>query len=181
MSELTGSHRLLFFIGDNTTEAQGDPINLAGVAGIFSGTNTPISTPADSMNITVPLTPTLMEKNIALSANDTVPVLTHQLHWVLQRVNDDSSGFTTVSVCDIKSLQVAVVSHIAEYPEDKTQLPIKSDPTTYVQPTAGKDGGLQPGNAAPVGEVSAVPVNGTLSGNSTTMTRRSLQKLGVVS
>ncbi len=49
-------------------------------------------------------------------------------------------------------------------------LPVKSDPLTYYTPTAGKDGGLQPGEAPPVGDV-APPVLDYLAGTNATAAR----------
>lgn len=156
-TELTGSHRIRFFIG---AEQSND--NLAGVAAIFANPSTPLSTPNDQINASVPLTSTLVEKEVGLSPSDTVPVLRDQLDWVVERRTEDGTGFIAIRTADLTSLVVSVVSNEADYPVDKSRLPIKGAPVTYYEPTEGKVGGLQPGEQPPVG-VQIANVDGTSS------------------
>lgn len=143
---MTGSHRIRFFIGGPKTND-----NLAGVAAIFANPSTPISTPNNQINASVPLTATLVDKNIALDPNDTIPVLKEQLNWVVERRTDDGAGFTTIKTSDLSSLVISIVSNEANYPDDKSQLPTKGSPVTYYEPTTGKIGGLHPGDGPKIG------------------------------
>ena len=145
-TEVIGSHRIRIFIG---AEQSND--NLAGVAAIFANPSTPLSTPNDQINASVPLTPTLVDKDIGLSAEETVAVLKDQLTWVVERRNDDGTGFTAIETSSLSSLVVSVISNEADYPVDKSQLPTKGDPVTYYEPTEGKVGGLQRGEKPKVG------------------------------
>ena len=154
-SELVGSHRIRVFIGEDQSAT-----NLAGVAAIFANPNTPLSTPNDQINASIPLTPTLVEQNVGLSPDETVPVLRDQLNWVVERRTEDGTGFTAIRTADLSSLKVSVVSNEANYPADRSQLPTKGDPVTYYEPTAGKVGGLQSGERPTVG-VKTASVNGT--------------------
>jgi Tyosinase C-terminal domain len=154
---LTGSHRIRFFIGEERSNN-----NLAGVAAIFANPNTPLSTPNDQINASIPLTATLVDKNVGLSPKDTVPVLKDQLNWVVERTTADGTGFTTIKTGDLTSLVISVVSNEANYPADKSQLPTKGEPVTYYEPTEGKVGGLQFGEKPKVG-VKTASVNGTSS------------------
>lgn len=145
-TELTGSHRIRFFIG---AEQSND--NLAGVAAIFANPTTPLSTPNDQINASIPLTATLLEKHVGLNPNQTVPYLQAQLNWVVERRTDDGTGFIAIKTTDLTSLVVSVVSNAAHYPADKSQLPTKGIPVTYYEPTQGKAGGLQPGENPTIG------------------------------
>jgi Tyosinase C-terminal domain len=166
-TELTGSYRIRIFIGrDQSSE------NLAGDAAIFANPTTPLSTPNDQINASIPLTPTLVEKNVALTPDETVPVLKDQLNWIVERSNGDGTGFTAIKTTDLTSLVVSVVSNEANYPVDKSQLPTKGEPVTYYEPTAGKAGGLQQGEQPKIG-MKVAPVNGTSSA-SARMTKRRL-------
>ena len=64
-----------------------------------------------------------------------------------------------VPLTDLASLKVAVFSTVADYPEDKTKLPVTSNALTYYGPTEGKEGGLQPGEAPPVGKEGLVVIH----------------------
>lgn len=145
-TELTGSHRIRFFIG---AELSND--NLAGVAAIFANPSTPLSTPNDQINASVPLTSTLVEKNVGLDPSQAVPVLKEQLSWVVERRTNDGTGFIAIKTTDLSSLIVSVVSNEANYPIDKSQLPTKGEPVTYYEPTEGKAGGLQRGKQPKIG------------------------------
>ena len=50
----------------------------------------------------------------------------------------------------MKSLKISISTNVADYPNDKTQLPSKSGSETYYAPTTDKEGGLQPGQVAPI-------------------------------
>jgi Tyosinase C-terminal domain len=167
-TELSGSHRIRFFIGADKSDD-----NLAGVAAIFANPNTPLSTPNDQINASVPLTPTLVDKNVGLSPDDTVPVLKDQLNWVVERRTADGTGFTAIQTSDLRSLVVSVVSNEANYPADKSELPTKSDPVTYYEPTEGKVGGLQRGEKPKIG-VKTASLNGTSSASTRMMKVRLL-------
>lgn len=156
-TELTGSHRIRFFIGKEQSNA-----NLAGVAAIFANPSTPLSTPNDQINASIPLTSTLVEKNVGLSPSETVPILKDQLNWVVERRIAGGTAFTAIKTTDLSSLVVSVISNEANYPADKSQLPTKGDPVTYYEPTEGKAGGLQRGEKPKVG-VKTESVNGTTS------------------
>ncbi|KAF7505863.1 hypothetical protein GJ744_012485 [Endocarpon pusillum] len=151
-SEAVGSHRIRFMLGNAQSDA-----DVAGVAAIFANPNTPLSTPNDLINASIPLTPALVRQNVGLSPDETVPVLRDQLNWVVERRTEDGTGFRPA---ELKSLVVSVVSNEADYPADRSQLPTKGAPVTYYEPTAGKVGGLQSGEAPTVG-VKTANVNGT--------------------
>ena len=155
---MTGSHRIRFFIGGPKTND-----NFAGVAAIFANPSTPISTPNNQINASVPLTSTLVDKDIALDPNNTIPVLKDQLNWVVERRTEDGTGFTTIKTSDLTSLVVSIVSNEANYPDDKSQLPTKGLPVTYYEPTEGKVGGLQPGEGPKIGfQVGSINGRGAL-------------------
>ena len=157
-SELIGSHRIRFFIGADPSND-----NLAGVAAIFANPSTPLSTPNDQINVSIPLTLTLIEKNVGLSPNSTVPVLKAQLNWVVERRTDDGTEFITIPTGDLSSLTISVISTEANYPADESQLPTKGDPVTYYEPTEGKVGGLQRGEKPKVGvKTASINNNGTV-------------------
>jgi Tyosinase C-terminal domain len=164
-SELIGSHRIRFFIGSDQSNG-----NLAGVAAIFANPSTPLSTPNDQINATIPLTSALVEKFVGLSPNETVPVLRDQLSWVVERRTSDGKGFIAIKTADLTSLLISVVSNEADYPVDKSLLPTKGRPVTYYEPTDGKIGGLMWGAKPAVG-VETASINGTSSA-SVGMTRR---------
>lgn len=159
-TQLTGSHRIRFFIGADQSND-----NLAGVIAIFANPNTPLSTPNDQMNASVPLTSALVDKNVGLNPSETVPVLKKELSWVVERATGDGTGFTAIKTADLSSLVVSVVSNEANYPADKSQLPSKGDPVTYYEPTEGKVGGLQAGEKPKIGVLTA-SLNGTSSASS---------------
>ena len=87
--ELAGSHRILLYIGpydkSNPDGYQQNTDNLVGVAPIFTGLN-PLPSPNRYLNITIPLTTGLIEKNITLRPEDVVPTLAQQFHWVVEKV-----------------------------------------------------------------------------------------------
>lgn len=148
------------------------------MAAIFSSSS-PIESPNRYLNISVPLTQALVDKNIGLRPEDVVPKLVNQLHWVIKQVSflktislskssnskvlacylshvnqvgtsNSTSNDAIIPVTDLKSLKISISSNIADYPEDKTELPTKSGSQTYYAPTAQKEGGLQPGQAPPI-------------------------------
>ncbi|KAI9723363.1 MAG: hypothetical protein M1812_001247 [Candelaria pacifica] len=170
--DVNGTHRILFYIGNsnNSNSSLSDNFRsndtLVGVAGIFTGT-TPMVLGNTMLNLTVPLTNDLVKNNIALRANDTVPELASRLYWVVEKVQD---MVNEIPPTDIKSLKIAVSSTVTQYFPNTAMLPVKSNPLTYYAPTAGKDGGLQPGEAPPVGAV-APPVLDSLTGTNTTAAR----------
>ena len=168
-SELIGSHRIRFFIGSDQSND-----NLAGVASIFANPSTPLSTPNDHINATIPLTSTLVEQFVGLSPNETVPVLRDQLSWVVERRTSDGTGFTAIRTADLTSLVISVVSNEADYPADKSVLPTKGGPVTYYEPTNGKVGGLMWGAKPTVGVETASINNGTSSASVGLMRRRRL-------
>ncbi|KAI9789795.1 MAG: hypothetical protein M1835_001430 [Candelina submexicana] len=171
-NDVNGTHRVLFYIGNSNSSNSSLSDNyrsddsLVGVAGIFTGT-TPMEMGNTMLNLTVPLTGDLVKKNIALRPNDTVPELASRLYWVVEKVQDMVGE---IPPTDLKTLKIAVSSTVTQYFPDTALLPVKSDPLTYYTPTAGKDGGLQPGEAPPVGVV-APPVVDSLVGTNTTAAR----------
>lgn len=159
------------------------------MAAIFSSSS-PTETPNRYLNISVPLTQALVDKNIGLRPKDVVPELVNQLHWVIKQVSffktislsetpnlrvlvgylpyanqagtsNSTSSDAIIPVTDLKSLKISISSNIADYPEDKTELPTKSGSQTYYAPTAQKAGGLQPGQAPPI--KGPIIYNGTAS------------------
>ncbi|ERF69584.1 hypothetical protein EPUS_01914 [Endocarpon pusillum Z07020] len=140
-NEVVGSFRIQVFID----------AFLAGVASNFADARMPMSTPNDQINASLPLTPTLVRQNVGLSPDETVPVLEEKLKWVVERRTDDGTAFIPISTADLSSLVVSVFSNEADYPTDTSQLPTKGEPVTYYEPTAGKVGGLQPGQGPTVG------------------------------
>jgi Tyosinase C-terminal domain len=170
-TELIGSYRIRFFIGAKRT---GD--NLAGVAAIFANPSTPLSTPNDQINASVPLTPTLVDKCANLSPSHVVPVLKDELKWVVERSSGDGTGFTAIQTSELSSLVVSVVSNQATYPADKSRLPTKGEPTTYYEATDGKAGGLQQGEKPKVG-IKIASVNGTSSASAMRIMRRTKARL----
>jgi len=113
----------------------------------------------------------LIDKNVGLNPNETVPVLKNRFNWVVERTTDDGTGFTAIKTTDLSSLVVSVVSNKADYPADKSQLPTKGDPVTYYEPTEGKVGGLQAGEKPKIG-VKTASVNGTSSASARMMKAR---------
>ena len=155
---MVGSYRINLYVGE-----EGSDQNAAGTAAIFGNSDEPAEGPNSLVNATVPLTPTLIDKNIALSPNDTVPTLENQLSWVIERTTESGTGYVEIDPSEIEDrLVISVISNEANYPEDKTQLPTKGEPVTYVAPTEGKTGGLRQGEPIPVGS-RVEAVNGTSS------------------
>lgn len=78
-SELSGSYRIRLYAGSTNSN------NLIGTAGIFGD---PILRPAgeEYLNITVPLTEALEEKNIGTQADSVVPRLRNDLRWEIEQV-----------------------------------------------------------------------------------------------
>ena len=88
LEELPGSHRILIYIGPhdkNNPDNERNINNLVGVAPIFTGP-TPVTGKNHQLNFTVPLTAALIEKNIALRPEDTVPTLKDLLYWTVEKV-----------------------------------------------------------------------------------------------
>jgi len=168
MSELSGPHQILIYIGPydkSSPDNYADVSKLAGTAAIFSGSQMPISSPNKQLNISVPLTESLIQESTPLHPQAVVPKLADQLHWVVQKVGEGS--YDTIPTTDLPSLKIALISHLASYSPDKSQLPQKSDAQTHPDATAGKEGGLQAGQAPPVGYTAPQVLNGTLPTNST--------------
>lgn len=86
--EIPGSQKILLYLGDykrnQTQNYQKD--DLAGSAAVFSGQGSKNS-PNRYLNISVPLTPALVDKNYGLRPQDVVPKLVDQLHWTVQQVS----------------------------------------------------------------------------------------------
>lgn len=86
--EIPGSQKILLYLGNyqqNQTHGyQKD--DLAGSAGVFSG-HSPKNSPNRYLNISVPLTPALVDKKYDLRPQDVVPKLVDQLHWTVQQVS----------------------------------------------------------------------------------------------
>ncbi|KAI9882625.1 MAG: mitochondrial inner membrane protein required for protein import [Watsoniomyces obsoletus] len=172
--EIAGSHRILIYVGPHdksNPDAAQDLANLVGVAPIFTGPEQEAERQR-VINYTVPLTPALVEKNIALRAANVIPTLSEQLYWRVEKVTNDH---TTVPVTELKTLKVSVTSTVTEYSENETELLKKTRPLTHYKPTEGKEGGLQPEEPAPVGDRApanldvALTGNGTTGGNNTTV------------
>lgn len=89
--ELPGSFRIkVFLAGENQPQAAstgnaGNGGDLVGVAPIFSSPEK-MDDGNRYLNFTVPLTRALVEKNIALNPEETVPNLTDRLYWVVEKV-----------------------------------------------------------------------------------------------
>lgn len=82
-NEIPGSQQIRLFIGNSSFS----PDDLAGVAAVFSS-NVATDTSANRfLNITVPLTPALVAKNISLHPEDVVPKLASDLHWAVEQVS----------------------------------------------------------------------------------------------
>jgi tyrosinase len=155
-SDFTGSHRITFFLGSSDK-----PI---GQAGIFrDATNKPASN--KKLNITVPVTSALIDEQVSLQPEITVPAL-KGLRWVIERAGKNAGGVVPAS--NFPSLQIAVTSAIIN--NQPNELPAISNQLTHVTPTAGKEGGLQPNDPAPVGEKAPPNLDSpnVPSGNSTT-------------
>jgi hypothetical protein len=83
-TEIPGSQQIRLFIGDSGSRKFSKE-DLAGVAGIFSSTLTPVT--SRLLNITVPLTQALVDKNVGLRVEDVLPKLTNDLHWAVEQVS----------------------------------------------------------------------------------------------
>ena len=94
------------------------------------------------MNYTVPLTPALIKEHIQLKPEETVPRLRERLYWTLERV--DTPEPVEISLSELKSLRVSVVSKVTDYKESDVELPEASRPLTYVAPVEGKPGAITP-------------------------------------
>ena len=103
------------------------------------------------MNYTVPLTPALIEKNIQLKPEETVPNLRDRLYWTLERVDNAIQG-QSQPVTDLSSLKVSVVSTVTDYKDSDEELPEIKRPLTYYAPVAGKPGAITPDEAPAVGD-----------------------------
>lgn len=183
--EIPGSQKILLYVGDykeNQTQNY-QKEDLAGTAGVFSSQRSKGS-PNRYLNISVPLTPALVDKNYGLRPKDVVSKLVDQLHWTVEQVSFplilpfEGSGMlkvdanhlcvqqvggesnSNISVSSFKSLKISVSTNLAEYPDDETELPKKSSSVTYYAPTAEKKGGLKPGERAPV---QGPAINGTVT------------------
>lgn len=85
-SEIPGSQQIRLFIGNNNSRSFSKD-DLAGVAAVFSSNLTTDSPAKRLLNITVPLTQTLVNKNISLHPADVVPKLADDLHWAVEQVS----------------------------------------------------------------------------------------------
>jgi hypothetical protein len=140
MKELAGpSYQILLYFDSDGTK------NLVGAAGILAGMSSSVPMPDTVVSMDVPLTQDLLQPAANLSSSEVVPVLTDQLTWTVERINEDGS-VTEVPVGDIPSLKIATFSTVAEYPTNISELPRKANETIYLDPTKGKDGGLAPGD-----------------------------------
>lgn len=85
-TELPGSQQIRLFIGTNNSRSFSKD-DLAGVAAIFSSNLTTEGSANRLLNITVPLTQTLVDKNVGLRPEDVVPKLANDLHWAVEQVS----------------------------------------------------------------------------------------------
>ena len=152
---MPGSYRINVYlnggsgIGNGTTPQTGNQGDLIGVAPIFSKSEE--SSENIEMNFTVPLTPALIEKNVQLKPEETVPNLRDRLYWTLERVDNASQGETR-PVTDLSSLKVSVVSTVTDYKDSDQELPEIKRPLTYYAPVAGKPGAITPEESPVVGD-----------------------------
>ena len=136
--ELSGpSYRIMFYLDSEGTQ------HLVGAAAIFAGMTTSVEMPNTIVTMDVPLTHELLAPTANLTSPAVVPVLTEQLYWTVERINEDGS-ITVVPVADIPSLKIATFSTVAEYPADISELPRKGNETIFLDPTKDKEGGLGP-------------------------------------
>lgn len=172
--ELPGSYRIVLYLasgGQGNTSAPTTGDQIVGVAPIFSSPQQ-LTDGNRYLNFTVPLTTALVEENIALAPEETVPNLADRLYWVVQRVGDDEG---TVPVGELSTLQVAVTSTVTEYPETEAELPERTEVLTHVAPTVGKTGGLQEGEDVPVGAAAPPALDEALVDGSNTTTPAKLK------
>lgn len=85
-TEIPGSQQIRLFIGKNDSRSFSTD-DLAGVAAVFSSNLTAETSANRFLNITVPLTQTLVDKNVGLRPEDVVPKLANDLHWVVEQVS----------------------------------------------------------------------------------------------
>ena len=85
-NELPGSQQIRLYIGNNNSRSFSKD-DLAGVAAVFSSNLTSETSENRFLNITVPLTQTLVNKNISLHPDDVVPKLADDLHWAVDQVS----------------------------------------------------------------------------------------------
>ena len=105
------------------------------------------------MNYTVALTPALIEKNIRLRPEETIPNLRERLYWTLERV--DTPEITNVPITDLTTLKVSVVSKVTDYKDSDTELPEETQELKYVAPVQGKPGAVSADEAS--GEAEKAP------------------------
>lgn len=87
-NELPGSQQISLFIGDSQqNNSRSNSNDLAGVAAVFSSSTTHLDSPNRYLNITVPLTQTLVDKNVGLRPEDVVPKLLKDLRWTVKQVS----------------------------------------------------------------------------------------------
>ncbi|KAI9791860.1 MAG: hypothetical protein M1816_003405 [Peltula sp. TS41687] len=137
-SDFVGSHIIRFFLGTSTDQI--------AQANIFRDTNNQAVGGKD-LNITVPITSTLVDEGVSLQPEQAVPSL-KDLRWTVEKVEKSGSN-TIVPASNFPSLKIAVNSAIVN--NNANQLPEVTNVLTHVTPTAGKTGGLQPNDPAPVG------------------------------
>lgn len=135
-SELRGPHRIRFYLGNE----------LVGRLGVFTD-DKPDAGGDRQANFTVPLTRGLVDRNIALRAEEAAPALSGDLRWEIEKV-----GGGNVALESVPSLKVIVSSAIVDLGNDPEELPTVSNVLTHFAPTAGKTGGLQRAEPAPIGE-----------------------------
>ena len=85
---MPGSHRIFVHLGPHDKEnpnPERDVKNLVGVAPIFTGPD-PMGEKDRVVNITVPLTPGLVSRNVTLRAEDAIPSLSDLLYWTVEKV-----------------------------------------------------------------------------------------------
>lgn len=134
--ELSGpSYRIMFYLDSEGSQ------HLVGAAAIFAGMTTPVEMPNTIVTMDVPLTHELLQPTANLTSPEVVPLLTSELYWEVERINEDGS-ITVVPVADIPSLKIATFSTVAEYPADISELPRKGNETIFLDPTKDKEGGL---------------------------------------
>ena len=85
-TEIPGSQQIRLFIGKNDSRSLSTN-DLAGVAAVFSSNLTADASANRYLNITVPLTQTLVDKNVGLRPEEVVPKLANDLYWVVEQVS----------------------------------------------------------------------------------------------
>ncbi len=169
--ELPGSYKINVYLNsnnDNSTQPRTGG-NLVGVAPIFSKASD--TSEEVTMNFTVPLTPALVDSNIQLRPEETVPNLRNRLYWTLERV-DNAGPPSETPIEELSSLKVSVVSTLTDYKDNNDELPEITRPLTYYAPVEGKPGALSPDEEPVVGEKAPVAIDEDLIADDAALTSR---------